>query len=60
MTDGQKLRASVRADKGFMDSIKPAAPAVLKAAAKAAAKAAPKAGSKTVRGHDSYKRFVGE
>ena len=60
MTDGQKLRASLRADKGFMDSIKPAAPAVFKAAAKAAAKAAPKADSKTVRGYDSYKRFVGE
>jgi histone H3/H4 len=60
MTDGQKLRASLRANKDFMDSIKPAAPAVLKAAAKAAAKAAPKAGSKTVRGYDSYKRFVGE
>ena len=60
MTDGQKLRASLRADKGFMDSIKSADPTALKAAAKAAAKATPKTTSKIIRGHDSYKRFMGE
>ena len=60
MTDGQKLRASLRADKEFMDSIKSADPTTLKAAAKAAAKATPKTTSKIIRGHDSYKRFMGE
>ena len=60
MTDGQKLRASLRADKEFMGSIKSADPTALKAAAKAAAKATPKTTSKLIRGHDSYKRFMGE
>jgi hypothetical protein len=56
MTDGQKLRASLRADKEFMGSIKSAD----HTAPKAAAKATPKTASKIIRGHDSYKRFMGE
>jgi hypothetical protein len=51
MTDGQKLRASLRADKEFMDAARPK-PAAPKAAAKTT--------SKIIRGHDSYKRFMGE